>query len=129
MIFPWDLEKKGRELKVRVEGQLIFNNMSLRLASTLQGLGLAYMPEDQALSYIANIQSGRLTARSSPQTFVHCCGIIRRQNKHQQLMGRRWIRLAIVSQRAGSDFVAPHMRTEECARKRSTDTARFVPHL
>jgi DNA-binding transcriptional LysR family regulator len=56
-LFPWDLEKKGRELKVRVEGQLIFNNMGLRLASTLQGLGLAYMPEDQALPYIAN---GRL---------------------------------------------------------------------
>jgi DNA-binding transcriptional LysR family regulator len=56
-LFPWDLEKKGRELKVRVEGQLIFNNMGLRMASTLQGLGLAYMPEDQALPYIAN---GRL---------------------------------------------------------------------
>ena len=56
-LFPWDLEKDGRELKVRVEGQLIFNNMGLRLTSALQGLGLAYMPEDQALPYIAD---GRL---------------------------------------------------------------------
>jgi DNA-binding transcriptional LysR family regulator len=56
-LFPWDLEKNGREVNVRVEGQLIFNNMGLRLTSALQGLGLAYMPEDQALSYIAE---GRL---------------------------------------------------------------------
>jgi DNA-binding transcriptional LysR family regulator len=56
-LFPWDLEKSGREVKVRVEGQLIFNNMGLRLTSALQGLGLAYMPEDQAHPYIAK---GRL---------------------------------------------------------------------
>ena len=56
-LFPWDLEKDGREVNVRVEGQLVFNNMGLRLASALQGLGLAYMPEDQALSHIAD---GRL---------------------------------------------------------------------
>jgi DNA-binding transcriptional LysR family regulator len=53
-LFPWDLEKDGREVNVRVEGQLVFNNMGLRLASALQGLGLAYMPEDQARPYIAN---------------------------------------------------------------------------
>ena len=53
-LFPWDLEKQGREVNVRVEGQLVFNNMGLRLASALQGLGLAYMPEDQARPYLAN---------------------------------------------------------------------------
>lgn len=51
-LFPWDLEKNGREVKVRVEGQLVFNTVGLRLASVLQGLGLAYMPEDQVLKYI-----------------------------------------------------------------------------
>ncbi|WP_129782397.1 LysR family transcriptional regulator [Peristeroidobacter soli] len=56
-LFPWDLEKAGREVKVRVEGQLIFNNAALRLASVLQGLGLAYMPEDQVLKHI---DDGRL---------------------------------------------------------------------
>jgi DNA-binding transcriptional LysR family regulator len=56
-LFPWDLEQDGREVNVRVEGQLIFNNIGLRLASALQGLGLAYMPEDQALPYIVE---GRL---------------------------------------------------------------------
>jgi DNA-binding transcriptional LysR family regulator len=52
-LFPWEFEKNGRELRVRVEGQLVFNNIALRLNSALAGLGLAYMPEDQALEYIA----------------------------------------------------------------------------
>jgi DNA-binding transcriptional LysR family regulator len=55
-LFPWDLEQDGREVRVRVEGQLIFNNVALRLASALQGLGLAYMPEDQVLHHIADRQ-------------------------------------------------------------------------
>lgn len=56
-LFPWDLEKDGREVNVRVDGQLVFNNIGMRLNSTLDGLGLAYMPEDQVLPYIAD---GRL---------------------------------------------------------------------
>lgn len=56
-LFPWEFEKDGRELKVRVEGQLIFNNMALRLKSALSGTGLAYLPEDEALGPIAE---GRL---------------------------------------------------------------------
>jgi len=53
-IFPWEFEKKGEELKVRVEGQLVFNNIAMRLDAALNGLGLAYMPEDLVQAYIAN---------------------------------------------------------------------------
>ncbi len=56
-LFPWEFEKQGREVKVRVDGQLIFNTLRQRLDSALQGLGLAYMPEDIAAPCIA---SGRL---------------------------------------------------------------------
>lgn len=56
-LFPWDLEKNDREVKVRGEGQLVFNSLSMRLSSALDGLGVAYMPEDQVLPYIAD---GRL---------------------------------------------------------------------
>lgn len=56
-IFPWEFEKDGQELKVRVEGQQVFNNIAMRLQAALQGLGLAYMPEDLVLSYVAE---GRL---------------------------------------------------------------------
>jgi DNA-binding transcriptional LysR family regulator len=46
-LYMWEFEKRGRELKVRVEGQLVFNNLALRLDAALAGLGLAYLPEDQ----------------------------------------------------------------------------------
>ena len=52
-LFPWEFEKDGREVKVRVDGQLIFNTIRQRLDSALQGLGLAYMPEDVAAPCIA----------------------------------------------------------------------------
>jgi DNA-binding transcriptional LysR family regulator len=56
-LFPWGLEKDGREVKVRGEGQLVFNNLGMRLHSALDGLGVTYMPEDQVLPYVAE---GRL---------------------------------------------------------------------
>lgn len=56
-IFPWEFEKQGEELKVRVEGQLVFNNIAMRLDAALQGLGLAYMAEDLIQTHVAE---GRL---------------------------------------------------------------------
>ncbi|MGZ2455969.1 LysR family transcriptional regulator [Rhizobium sp. IY2] len=56
-IYPWEFEKDGRELRVRVEGQAVFNNIAMRIGAVLDGLGLAYMPEDQVQSYI---EDGRL---------------------------------------------------------------------
>jgi DNA-binding transcriptional LysR family regulator len=53
----WGLERDGREVKVRAEGQLVFNSLTIRIQSALDGLGLAYVPEDQALSHIVD---GRL---------------------------------------------------------------------
>ena len=54
-LFAWGLEKDGREVKVRGEGQLVFNNLGLRLNSALDGLGVAYMPEDQVLPYVRKV--------------------------------------------------------------------------
>ncbi|MFZ5957780.1 LysR family transcriptional regulator [Pseudomonas knackmussii] len=56
-IFSWEFEKKGEAMKVRVEGQLVFNTIALRLEAALQGLGLAYMPEDLVQAHVAD---GRL---------------------------------------------------------------------
>jgi DNA-binding transcriptional LysR family regulator len=53
-LFPWEFEKDGREVKVRVDGQLVFNTLRQRLDSALQSLGLAYMPEDVAAPCIAS---------------------------------------------------------------------------
>jgi DNA-binding transcriptional LysR family regulator len=56
-LYAWEFEKRGREVKVRVEGQLVFNNFALRLNAVLAGLGLAYLPEDQVRRELAD---GRL---------------------------------------------------------------------
>ena len=56
-LYAWEFEKGGRELKVRVEGQLVFNTVGLRLKAVLAGLGLAYLPEEQAH---AQLESGEL---------------------------------------------------------------------
>jgi DNA-binding transcriptional LysR family regulator len=56
-LYAWEFEKRGRALKVRVDGQIVFNNMSLRQKAVLNGLGLAYLPEDRVRDHIA---SGRL---------------------------------------------------------------------
>lgn len=42
---------------MRVEGQLVFNNIAMRLDAALEGLGLAYMPEDLVHTHI---DDGRL---------------------------------------------------------------------
>jgi DNA-binding transcriptional LysR family regulator len=56
-LFAWEFDHGGREVRVRVEGQVIVNHAGLRLASVLGGLGLAYLPEDQILDHVAQ---GRL---------------------------------------------------------------------
>jgi DNA-binding transcriptional LysR family regulator len=56
-IYAWEFEKNGRELRVRVDGQLVFNTTALILDAALAGLGLAYLPEDQVA---AHLQAGRL---------------------------------------------------------------------
>jgi DNA-binding transcriptional LysR family regulator len=53
-LFPWEFEKDGREVKVRVDGQLVFNSIRSRAESALQGLGLTYMPLDVLDPYFAS---------------------------------------------------------------------------
>lgn len=55
--YAWEFEKRGRALRVRVDGQLVFNNMAMRMNAVRAGLGLAYMPEDQVK---ADVERGRL---------------------------------------------------------------------
>jgi len=45
--YAWELEKNGREVRVRVEGQLAFNNASMIVRAAEDGLGLGFVMEDQ----------------------------------------------------------------------------------
>jgi DNA-binding transcriptional LysR family regulator len=61
-LYAWEFEKNGRELKVRVEGQLVFNTSSQMLAAALAGLGLAYIPEGMAEPHLARRRLRRVLA-------------------------------------------------------------------
>lgn len=56
-LYVWEFEEKGREIKVRVDGQLVFNNIFHVLDGAIAGRGLAYVPEEIALPHI---EKGRL---------------------------------------------------------------------
>ncbi|WP_283603542.1 LysR family transcriptional regulator [Serratia proteamaculans] len=45
-LYAWEFEKDGREIKVRVEGQLTFNSLRQRIDAALLGFGIAFVPED-----------------------------------------------------------------------------------
>jgi DNA-binding transcriptional LysR family regulator len=45
-LYAWEFERDGRELKVRVDGQLVLNGVFEVLDAALAGLGLAFVPED-----------------------------------------------------------------------------------
>lgn len=45
-IYSWEFNKQGKEIRVKVEGQLIFNNLTSRIDAALSGVGVAYVPED-----------------------------------------------------------------------------------
>jgi DNA-binding transcriptional LysR family regulator len=45
-LYIWPFAKGGREMKIRVEGQMVFNTITMMLDMALAGLGLAHLPED-----------------------------------------------------------------------------------
>jgi DNA-binding transcriptional LysR family regulator len=59
-LYAWEFEKDGRELKIRVEGQLTFNSLRQRIDAALLGLGLAFVPSDTVTDKIAEGRLGRV---------------------------------------------------------------------
>lgn len=45
-LYAWEFEREGKELRVKAEGQLVFNDVDLIKAAALAGHGIAYMLED-----------------------------------------------------------------------------------
>jgi DNA-binding transcriptional LysR family regulator len=56
-VYAWEFERNGRDLRVRVEGQLMFNTAALMLNAALEGFGLAYLTEQQVKPHL---ESGAL---------------------------------------------------------------------
>ncbi|MGY3616950.1 LysR family transcriptional regulator [Bradyrhizobium sp. USDA 10063] len=65
-LYVWEFEKNGRELNVRVEGQLVFNGAGALLNAALKGFGLAYLTESQVQPYLSNGQLVRVLSDWCP---------------------------------------------------------------
>jgi DNA-binding transcriptional LysR family regulator len=65
-LYAWEFEKDGEELRVRVEGQLIFNSIFHVLDAAVAGFGLAHVPEDLAQPHLAEGRLMRVLEDSCP---------------------------------------------------------------
>jgi DNA-binding transcriptional LysR family regulator len=65
-LYAWEFEKNGRELRVRVEGQLVCNTAALILNASLSGFGLAYLTEQQVQKYLETGELVRVLADWCP---------------------------------------------------------------
>lgn len=65
-LYAWEFEKGGRELRVRVEGQIVVNTAPLLNKAVLAGLGLACVFEDQAQEHLECGQHIRVLADWCP---------------------------------------------------------------
>ena len=80
-LYAWEFERDGRELRVRVEGQLAFNGIFQVLDAALAGLGLAYVPEDLAQPHLARGRLQRVLEEwCAPWTGYHLYYPHRRQS-------------------------------------------------
>lgn len=62
-IYAWEFEKAGREINIRVEGQLTVNDIAVIRRAALEGVGLAFIPED----YVSpDIEEGSLVEVLAP---------------------------------------------------------------
>jgi DNA-binding transcriptional LysR family regulator len=71
-LLPWEFEEAGRNLRMRVSGQLIVNDEVLAAAAVRAGAGLGYMMEHDVADEIAD---GRLLQVLAPwcTTYPGCC--------------------------------------------------------
>jgi DNA-binding transcriptional LysR family regulator len=56
-LYVWEFERRGRQVNVRVEGQAIFNTSPHIVLAALDGLGIAFLPEEE---FAPHIEQGRL---------------------------------------------------------------------
>ena len=53
-LYAWEFEKDGKELRVRVDGQLTLNDDTTMIDAALHGYGIAYVPEDMVAAHLAS---------------------------------------------------------------------------
>ena len=59
-LYVWEFERKGRQVNVRVQGQAVFNSSPHMVLAALDGLGIAFLPEEEFSPYLENGQLVRV---------------------------------------------------------------------
>ncbi len=70
-LYAWEFEKGGRQLRVHVDGQLVFSTTGQMLSAALMGFGLAYVPDDLAQPHIDKGRLKRVLADWCPPYSGH----------------------------------------------------------
>ena len=52
-LYAWEFGKDGREVRVRVDGQLTFNSTAAITQAALAGYGIGYVPENMVAAHVA----------------------------------------------------------------------------
>ena len=74
-VYAWEFDKNGRELRVRVEGQLTFNATSQQINAALAGLGLLYAPEGMVEPISPSANCGACSMIGASPTADTTCSI------------------------------------------------------
>jgi len=56
-LYNWEFMRDGKEIRVKTQGQLIFNHLASRIDAALSGMGICYVPQD---SVAEHLKHGRL---------------------------------------------------------------------
>lgn len=56
-LYVWEFERRGKQINVRVEGQVTLNSTPHIVQAALEGLGIAFLPEEE---FAPHIEEGRL---------------------------------------------------------------------
>jgi DNA-binding transcriptional LysR family regulator len=53
-LYAWELQKGRREMKVRVDGSLVFSNTGMIVRAAVAGFGLGFVMQDQVTAHLEN---------------------------------------------------------------------------
>lgn len=59
-LYAWEFERAGREIRVKVDGPLVINDMDLMVAAALEGHGIGFSIENHVERYLATGELVRL---------------------------------------------------------------------
>ncbi|WP_455810502.1 LysR family transcriptional regulator [Pseudomonas graminis] len=105
-LYAWEFKKGQREIRVRVEGQLIVNTLAPRIDAALSGLGLACLPEDTVADHLASGKLERVLLDWS-EPFVGYYLYYPSRKQHTAAFSRMIEALRYPRQEASANPVAP----------------------